>query len=221
MAFEDAPLPKKHLMPGMYEFNEQVVCRRRAAGGIPWHWNVGVASPPLPRRGVAMQMNDGAMQSFALTLDKLLEHAAKWHPRTEVVTGRADGGVDRASVCGARPAQPARCRWCCASFGVRGGDRVATLAWNTQAHVEVWYAIMGMGAVCHTLNPRLICAQLAAMVTQSGARVLIVSADLAPLARQIAEAARSIEILRDHRRIRRVPRRNIAGGPLVSTRSSH
>ena len=35
-------------MPGMYEFNEQVVCRRRAAGGIPWHWNVGIASPPLP-----------------------------------------------------------------------------------------------------------------------------------------------------------------------------
>ena len=68
------------------------------------------------------------------------------------------------------------------------GDRVATLAWNTQAHVEVWYAIMGMGAVCHTLNPRLICAQLAAMVAQSGARVLVVSADLAPLARQIAEA---------------------------------
>ena len=48
MAFEDVPLPKKHLMPGMYEFNEQVVCRRRAAGGIPWHWNVGIASPPLP-----------------------------------------------------------------------------------------------------------------------------------------------------------------------------
>jgi para-nitrobenzyl esterase len=48
MAFEDAPMPKTHLMPGMYEFNEQVVCRRRAQGGIPWHWNVGLASPPLP-----------------------------------------------------------------------------------------------------------------------------------------------------------------------------
>ena len=43
--------PKTHLLPGMYELNEQVVCRRRAAGGIPWHWNVGLASPPLPRRG--------------------------------------------------------------------------------------------------------------------------------------------------------------------------
>jgi para-nitrobenzyl esterase len=48
LAFEAAPVPKKNLMPGMYELHEQVVCRRRAKGGIPWHWNVGLASPPLP-----------------------------------------------------------------------------------------------------------------------------------------------------------------------------
>jgi len=48
MSFEDVPVPKTHLMPGMYEFNEQIVCRRRAKGGIPWHWNVGLVSPPLP-----------------------------------------------------------------------------------------------------------------------------------------------------------------------------
>ena len=48
LAIEDAPHAKVDLMPGMYELNEQVVCRRRAKGGIPWHWNVGLASPPLP-----------------------------------------------------------------------------------------------------------------------------------------------------------------------------
>jgi para-nitrobenzyl esterase len=48
LAFEDAPHAKVHPMPGMYELNEQVVCRRRAKGGISWHWNVGLASPPLP-----------------------------------------------------------------------------------------------------------------------------------------------------------------------------
>jgi 3-(methylthio)propionyl---CoA ligase len=67
------------------------------------------------------------------------------------------------------------------------GDRVATLAWNTQAHVETWYAIMGMGAVCHTLNPRLTAAQLASMLNQSGCRVVIASADLAPLMHQIVK----------------------------------
>ena len=48
MAFEEAPRPGAHLLPGMYELVEQVVCRRRASGKIPWHWNVGLASPPLP-----------------------------------------------------------------------------------------------------------------------------------------------------------------------------
>jgi len=48
MAFSDAPKPGEHLMPGMYELNEQVVCRRRAKGGIPWNWNYGIVSPPLP-----------------------------------------------------------------------------------------------------------------------------------------------------------------------------
>ena len=48
MAFEDTPLPKTHLLPGMFELNEKIVCRRRAAGHVPWNWNVGLASPSLP-----------------------------------------------------------------------------------------------------------------------------------------------------------------------------
>jgi len=48
MTFEDAPRPAVHLLPGMYELTEKVVCRRRASGHIPWNWNVGLASPPLP-----------------------------------------------------------------------------------------------------------------------------------------------------------------------------
>jgi fatty-acyl-CoA synthase len=74
-------------------------------------------------------------------------------------------------------------------LGIHCGDRVATLAWNTRSHLEVLYGIIGMGAICHTLNPRLVCAQLAAMVMQSGARILVVSGDLEPLAREIAEGA--------------------------------
>ena len=48
LAFEEAPQPKDHLLPGMYEFNEEVVCRRRASGDIAWNWNVGLYSPKLP-----------------------------------------------------------------------------------------------------------------------------------------------------------------------------
>jgi acyl-CoA synthetase (AMP-forming)/AMP-acid ligase II len=137
-------------------------------------------------------MIDGEMQSYALTLDKFLDHAAKWSPDAEVVTARADGSTDRLGYHGVRE-RSRRMSAALATLGVRTGRRVATLAWNTQAHMEVWYAVMGMGAVCHTLNPRLTEAQLADMVSQSEACILIASGDLAALARRIAARSSSLE----------------------------
>lgn len=137
-------------------------------------------------------MIDGEMQAFALTLDKFLDHAAKWRPDTEVVTAGEDGKPDRVGYAELRR-RSLRLSGVLAELGVRSGERVATLAWNTRSHVEVWYAIMGMGAVCHTLNPRLTEAQLAAMVTQSQARLIVASADLAPLARRVAARTPSLE----------------------------
>jgi len=130
---------------------------------------------------------DGAMQSFPLTLDTFLAHAAKWHPKAEVVTAR-DSGVSRAGYAELME-RSQRVSTVLRDLGTGFGDKVATLAWNSQAHVEAWYAVMGMGAVCHTLNPRLTAPQLAAMVEQSQARIIVVSADLVSLARQIAGRA--------------------------------
>ncbi len=132
-------------------------------------------------------MIDGEMQSFPLTLDRFLAHAAKWSPNVEIVTARGNGQSDRIGYAGLM-GRSRRVSAVLESLGVKLGDRVATLAWNTQAHVEAWYGVMGMGAVCHTLNPRLTGLQLAAMLKQSQARVLIASADLVPLARQIIDA---------------------------------
>ena len=133
-------------------------------------------------------MTDGSMQSFALTLDRFLDHAAKWHPRQEVVTAAEGGAVERIGYAELK-SRSQRVSAVLARLGTRIGDRVATLAWNSQAHVEAWYAIMGMGAVCHTLNPRLTAEQLAAMATRSGVRILIVSSDLLVLAHDIARLA--------------------------------
>ncbi|HWK52205.1 MAG TPA: AMP-binding protein, partial [Steroidobacter sp.] len=136
-------------------------------------------------------MIEGSMQEFPLTLDKFLDHAAKWHPRAQVVTAREGGKSDRVDYADLR-SRSQRVSAMLRRFGIEFGDRVATLAWNTQAHVEAWYAIMGMGAVCHTLNPRLTPAQLASMLAQSACRVLIVSADLAPLAQQIVDRTSTV-----------------------------
>ena len=133
-------------------------------------------------------MIDGEMQEFALTLDRFLDHAAKWHPHAQVVTGRDAGKVDRISYADLR-IRSLRVSAVLHDLGIGIGDRVATMAWNTQAHVETWYAIMGLGAVCHTLTPRLMAAQLATTVMRSACRIIVASADLEVLARQIVERA--------------------------------
>ena len=139
-------------------------------------------------------MIDGTMQDFPLTLDKFLAHAAKWHPNAEVVTAGDDGTIARIGYA-ALHARARRVSGVLADLGVRTGDRVATLAWNSQAHVEAWYGTMGMGAVCHTLNPRLTAAQLTTMAAQSEPKLLVASADLLPLATAIAEASPTIRRL--------------------------
>jgi fatty-acyl-CoA synthase len=136
-------------------------------------------------------MTHGQMQDFDLTLDRFLTHAAKWHPDAEVVTAGSGAGNRRIGYAALEP----RCRRVSAvlqRLGVSAGDRVATLAWNTQAHLEAWYGIIGIGAVCHTLNPRLTTAQLGEMAAQSGACVLIADAGLLPAAAQIAKASPAV-----------------------------
>ena len=133
-------------------------------------------------------MIDGAMQDYELTLDKILTHAAKWHPHAEIVSALDDGSTVRASYAELY-GRARRMSAYLASLGVAKGDRVATLAWNSRGHIEGWYCIMAMGAVCHTLNPRLTATQLASMVQQSGAKIVFASVDLAGLAQAVAKEA--------------------------------
>ncbi|WP_445376328.1 AMP-binding protein [Niveispirillum fermenti] len=134
------------------------------------------------------------MQHFPLTLDRILDHAAKWHPDVQVATAREGGSVARIGYADLR-IRARKVSSLLAGRGVKVGGRVATLAWNSQAHVECWFAIMGMGAVCHTLNPRLTATQLAWMLGQSGASILIVSADLLGLACRIVDEAPGLKHL--------------------------
>jgi acyl-CoA synthetase (AMP-forming)/AMP-acid ligase II len=113
------------------------------------------------------------MQSYALTVDKFLDHAAKWSGNREVVT--ADfARTNYAALRG----RSNRMSGAFGALGMRFGDRIGTLAWNTQHHMEVYYAAMGAGMVCHTLNPRLTIAHLSAMINEAQDKVLAISADL-------------------------------------------
>lgn len=79
------------------------------------------------------------------------------------------------------------------SLGLESGDRVGTLGWNTQHHFEMYYAVMGAGYVCHTLNPRFTAAQLTAVINEAEDRIVAVAPDLLPLLVQVVPACPSIE----------------------------
>ncbi len=132
------------------------------------------------------------MQDYGLTVDRFLDHAAKWHGRAPVITGSVAGGDTVVRYAELRD-RANRLSGALLDIGLKPGDRIATLAWNTQHHLEVWYAAMGVGIVCHTLNPRLTAVQIAAMVNQADDRVLFVGGGLSALADALVEACPGLE----------------------------
>jgi fatty-acyl-CoA synthase len=123
------------------------------------------------------------MQSYPLTVDKFIDHAAAWSANG-VVQALPDGQRLRVSYADVRE-RANRMSGALAALGLEFGQRVGTLAWNTRHHLEIYYATMGRGLVCHTLNPRLTVAQLAAMICEAEDAALAVAPDLVPLALEL------------------------------------
>ena len=132
------------------------------------------------------------MQSYALTVDKFLDHAAKWSGERQIVTADADRATVRVGYEALRE-RSNRLSGALAALGLAPGDRIATLAWNTQHHLEVYYAVMGVGMVCHTLNPRLTADHLARMINEAEDRAIAVASSLAPLAAELAPLCPGLE----------------------------
>src|SRR5262249_16676654 len=76
---------------------------------------------------------------------------------------------------------------------IREGDRVATLAWNTWRHLEAWYGILGIGAIYHTVNPRLFPDQIAWIINHAEDRVMVTDLTFVPLLEKIAGRLPTIE----------------------------
>ncbi|MFN9925486.1 MAG: AMP-binding protein, partial [Phenylobacterium sp.] len=79
------------------------------------------------------------------------------------------------------------------AMGIKQGDRVATLAWNTGRHIEAWYGIMGIGAVCHTLNPRLFADQLVYIINHAEDRIIFTDLTFVPILKGIADKIPTVE----------------------------
>ena len=135
----------------------------------------------------------GLMQDWPMLVHKIIDHAATYHGAREVVSRSVEGPIMRTNyreIAGrARKVADALDR-----LGIRLGDRCATLAWNTARHIETWYGIAGIGAIYHTLNPRLFPDQLAYIANHAQDKVLFFDITFAKLVEELAPRVPSIEL---------------------------
>jgi YD repeat-containing protein len=127
----------------------------------------------------------GLMQQQPLLTTSILRHAARHHAAGEIVSVTTEGSTHRYTYA-ALERRARRLARVLAGLGVREQDRVGTLAWNDFRHLEVYYAAPGMGAICHTINPRLHPEDIAYIVTHAGDRVLFADSSFVALLEAIA-----------------------------------
>ena len=126
----------------------------------------------------------GLMQDWPLTLEKFIEHARRWHSTREVVSRHIDGSIHRRNYADLYD-DAMRISGALLAHGIGIGDRVATLAMNSADHLAAWYGISGIGAVYHTLNPRLHQDQLAYIVNHADDRLIFADGIFAPILQQL------------------------------------
>jgi fatty-acyl-CoA synthase len=122
----------------------------------------------------------GLMQNWPLTVDRILDHARNWHGDREVVSRSVEGPIVRTTYTQLHE-RARRVSNALLALGVKPGERIATLAWNSGRHMEAWYGIMGVGAVCHTLNPRLFAEQLCYIINHADDRIIFTDLTFAPI----------------------------------------
>ena len=126
----------------------------------------------------------GMMMDRPLMISQIIEHAARNYPDQEIVSGAVEGGVHRYTY----PEAARRSRQLAnalRTLGVGEEDRIGTVAWNTYRHLEVYYATSGMGAICHTINPRLPVDQFSYVVNHAKDQYLFIDLTFVPLVEKI------------------------------------
>jgi len=134
----------------------------------------------------------GLMQSWSLTVDRILAHAARWHGTREIVSRELDGRTSRSNYA-ATEERARRFSAALIAAGIGRGDRVATVALNGASHVEAWFGICGIGAVCHTINPRLFDEQLVYVINHAADRCIVADAMYAPILARLLPSCPTVE----------------------------
>lgn len=133
----------------------------------------------------------GLMQEWPLLCHKVIDHAAQYHGGRPVISRSVEGPIHRTDYRTVRN-RALKLAKRLDMEGIVLGDRVATLAWNTWRHLEVWYGTLGIGAIYHTLNPRLFPDQIAWIMNDAEDRLLFVDLTFLPIVKAIAPQVPSL-----------------------------
>ena len=134
----------------------------------------------------------GLMQDWSLVCHRIIDHAAIQYGKRKVVSRSIEGPLHETNYAEIRK-RALKVAQRLVKDGIKPGDRVGTLAWNTWRHLEAWYGILGAGAVYHTVNPRLFPDQLVYIINHGGDRVMMTDLTFVPLLEKIADKLPAIE----------------------------
>lgn len=128
----------------------------------------------------------GQMMDQQLLISSIIDHAARYHADTEIVSVNTDGSQHRTHYANVQK----RAKQLASALTKRGmerSDRIATIAWNNHRHFELYYGISGAGLVCHTVNPRLFPEQLIYILTHAEDKIVFFDATFIPLVEGVRE----------------------------------
>ena len=134
----------------------------------------------------------GLMMDRPLLVSSVIDYAAEVYPDVEIVSQTVEGGLHRYGHRASRE-RIGRLANALKGLGIEPGDRVATLAWNGYRHFELYYAIAGIGAVCHTINPRLFPEQITYIANHAGDTALFFDLTFLPLVEKLKPSLKTID----------------------------
>jgi fatty-acyl-CoA synthase len=134
----------------------------------------------------------GLMQDWPLLIPKIIDHAGLYHGNRKVISRSVEGPIVETTYSAIRR-NALRVAKRLEKDGIRRGDRVGTVAWNTWRHLEVWYGITGLGAVYHTLNPRLFPEQIAWIANHAEDRMMMIDLTFVPLLEKLQDKLPLVE----------------------------
>jgi acyl-CoA synthetase (AMP-forming)/AMP-acid ligase II len=163
----------------------------------------------------------GQMMDVPLLISHMLRHADRYHGDSEIVSRMVDGDIHRYTYREAHQ-RTRKLANALLTLGVRPGDRLGTLAWNTHRHYEAYFGISGLGAISHTINPRLFPEQVAYIINHAEDKLLFIDETFIPLVEKLASqlsTVKKIIILTDKTDIDTSLTNWVAYEPLIAAQS--